>query len=178
MVPKLSLMMLIAAGLFWGCNTKTPTDPGNDLQSLMTVTPADGATSVDRNVGIGLSFVIAPERLLVTSGVHLISSYALDSLHGMGMMGHMTMTDAMADSAVMRYLDEYHSTPGKITWSDDDRQCVFQPDSTLTPNTEYMIHFDQTMISMMDQRADSMGMMMQFGQGTGNGTMVHFTTGN
>jgi len=151
--------------------------PDNELESLVTVTPADGATSVERNVGITLSFVITPERSVVMSGFHLISSQALDSLRGMGMMGSMTMMDVMEDSAAMGYLDEYHSTPGQLTWSDDDRQCVFQPDSILIPNGEYMIHFDQTMISMMDQRADSMNMMMHFQQTTANGTMFHFTTG-
>ena len=177
MTLRTSLTIFFAAGLIWSCSSNTPTGPTSELQPLITVIPSDGATSVDRNAGIALSFVIAPERSVVMSGLHLIDSNALDSLHGMGMMGSMTMMDAMADSAVMRWLDEYQSTPGRFTWSDDDRQCIYQPDSILTPDTDYMVHFDQTMISMMDQRADSMGMMMHFQEITANGTMFHFTTG-
>ena len=171
------LIFLLAAG----CSKETavPTSPENTLKEFLALNPTDGETSVRVDAPVVLIFTKQVARAAVERGFHLISERAIaDSTCPISQtMGHGNMMSSMIDSSKMRHLDQYHSTKGKFMWNTDSTRCTFQPDSMMTPQTQYMIHMDRGMTQMMEQQRGGMGMMSGHGVGAMSGEMMlHFFT--
>jgi hypothetical protein len=83
----------------------------------------------------------------------------------------------MSDTGKMHHLDDVHATRGMFFWNSDSTVCTFRPDSMLSPTTQYMVHFGQEMVQMMEMRMGSMGSMSGHGSGMMSSDMMfHFTT--
>lgn len=164
-----------------GCSKETavPTSPQNTLEEFLALNPADGETSIRLDAPVVLIFTKPVARAAVERGFHLISERAMaDSTCAFSQtMGHGNMMNAMADSAKMHHLDQYHSTLGRFMWNTDSTRCAFQPDSMMAPRTQYMIHMDRGMTQMMELQRGGMGMMGGHGTGMMSGEMLfHFFT--
>ena len=86
------------------------------------------------------------------------------------------MLSCMADSAMLRHMSEHHAMHGAFRWNDARTQCIFLPDSMMTPATRYMNHMGTGMMRMMEERMGG-GAMEGHGSGTMAGhMMLHFTT--
>jgi Bacterial Ig-like domain len=170
---------VIASVFIIGCNKPSPVSSQSTDALQLSILPIDASTNVAVTTGVSLTFTKPMYRTIVTKNLFLISERNIsDSLSPMSqMMDHQAMMDAMADSAKMHHLDQYHSLHGTFTWNGDSTQCTFHPDSLLTPNTQYMVHLRSEMVKMMDQQMGSMGMMGNRGTGMmSNEMMFHFTT--
>lgn len=171
------LIVFLAAG----CSKEAtmPTSPENTLEEFLALSPTDGETSIRLDAPVVLLFTKPVARAAVERGFHLIGERAMaDSTCPISRtMGHGNMMGSMIDSSKMRHLDQYHSTKGKFMWNTDSTRCTFQPDSMMTPRTQYMIHMDREMTQMMEQQRGGMGMTGGHGTGMMSGEMLfHFFT--
>ena len=181
MNAKYLFVMTLFALATGGCNKESDmTNPsGSTTESIITLYPADKATSVRLDAAVNLTFAKSVDRGVVERGFHLISQKAMsDSLCPISqVMSHGNMLDSMADSSKIHHIDQFHMTLGKFLWNSDSTQCTFKPDSMMIPRAQYMIHFDRKMIQMMEQRIGTMEMMSGHGTGMMSGEMMfHFTT--
>lgn len=171
-----------------GCS-KNDMNPTESAQEVLITDPGDNSAAVRLDKQIQLSFAKPVDRAVVEKNFHLINEkMMMDSacIYGKNMM-HGSMSMVMMDSSKMNHFINDHYTPGSFEWNAELTQCTFTPDSLLEPNTEYMMHFGDDMIQMMDERMGDMmdGGMMGGGQGNmggmGSGQMMghmiwHFTT--
>lgn len=176
---KSKCVAIIAVVFVVGCSKEImPTSSEINPQEFLSLSPQDGETSVRLDSPIILSFAKPVDRAAVERGLHLISERAMaDSVCPISpTMGHGDM-DSMTDSSKMRHLDRYHSSTGRFVWNDDSTRCTFQPDSTMTEQTQYMIHLDGQMTQMVGQRMGNMSAMAGHGTGMMSGEMMfHFFT--
>jgi hypothetical protein len=177
---RMFLVVTVALATLSGCSQKSaaPTAPAPTPTSLV-LTPADGASAVRLDAPVTLEFGVAVDRAVVERGFHLISEYDMtsapcpDSLMAL----HGTMMTVMADSAMTRHMDQFHSTSGSLAWDAASTMCTFQPTSWMRPQTRYMLHLDRDMAQMMTARMGAMGGMAGHGSGQTMGDMMfHFTT--
>jgi hypothetical protein len=166
---------------FVGCSKKSSspieTTPVSTSQVLLS--PYDGSSGVRLDASIGLAFAQPVDRSVVERGFHLISQKAMaDSMCPVSTaMQHGDMMSAMSDTSKMHHLDNVHATRGMFFWNGDSTACTFRPDSMLSPKTQYMMHFGQEMVQMMEMRIGSMGSMSGHGSGMMSSEMMfHFTT--
>jgi hypothetical protein len=154
-------------------------------QTPISVYPSDNAYGVRLDERIVLNFAKPVNRQIVENNFHLISEKDMaDSSCSFGNdMNHGDMSMAMMDSAKMNHLMDEHKTTGRFSWNSGSTECVFIPDSFMTPNMNYMIHFGSEMIGMMNDMMGNMmgGTMMNGMEGMGTGDMtghmmLHFTT--
>jgi len=175
------LLAILSTLLVGGCyrDTMLPYEPELSSQSFLSVSPSDGESSVRLDVPITLFFAKPVEQAFVERGFHLIGERAMaDSLCPISStMDHGNIMSTMADTSMMRHLDQYHLTPGRFAWNSDSSRCTFKPDSKLSTRTLYMIHLNREITKMMEQRMGSMGTMTGHGTGMMSSDMIfHFFT--
>lgn len=179
------LLTLVTLFVFVGCSSNHMDTPATPLASPMEVSPSDGAVDVRLDIPIAVRFATSVDRSVVEQDLHLISES--DMMSGVcpdSLMGtHGSMMDAMADSMMMRHLDDFHATGIDFQWNAAGTECTVQPDSMLEPGTRYMIHLGSGVSRMMESRMGGMGGMGDMGDMGGHGTgsmgddmMFHFTT--
>jgi hypothetical protein len=162
-----------------GCSKESSSPSGTTPQANLTVNPADGQANVRLDAGLTLTFARSVDRAAVERTVHLISERAMaDSLcPDSSMMPHGGMNNVMMDSSMMQHIDQVHATRGRFTWNVNSTECLFRPDSMMTPGTQYMIHMGAEMMQMMRTRMGEMGTMGGHGSGVmRNDLLVHFST--
>ncbi len=178
MRPLIVIAMMLAGALLAGCSKDStrPTSQAPQGAALVQMNPADGATGVRLDAAVTLSFSAPVDRAVVERDVHLISERALrdPTCPEAATMSHADMEHCMADSAMMRHLDDYHATPGRFTWNPAGTVATYQPSEWMAPATRHMVHMGPEMTDMMG----GMGGMMD-GHGSGSMSrhmMFHFTT--
>lgn len=185
MQARTVLLTLLTLFVFVGCSSNEKDTPATPLASQMEVSPSDGAVDVRLDAPIALRFATGIDRAVVEQELHLISEF--DMMSGIcpdSLMGtHGSMMDAMADSMMMRHLDDFHATGIEFHWNAAGTECTVQADSMLEPGTRYMIHLGSGISRMMESRMGDMGGMGHMGgmDGHGAGSMgddmiFHFTT--
>ncbi|MEW6509826.1 MAG: hypothetical protein AB1428_02575 [Bacteroidota bacterium] len=161
-----------------GCS-KDSLNPAEASAVPLAVQPNDGETNVRLDAAILLRFAGPVDRAVVERNVHLMSKAGMaDSLCPTSTsMGHSSMQVAMMDSSMMRHLAERHATSGRFSWSGNDTQCSFRPDSMMTPRTQYMIHMAPEMMQMIRSRMGDAGIMAGHGfEMMKDDMMFHFVT--
>ncbi len=180
MYIKSMAIMFVASVIIGGCSKNSTTGEDTTAPSAnLIVSPSDGQSAVRLDAAVALTFAKPVDRAVVERNFHLISQQAMaDSLcPDSTMLSHGGMMTIMADSSMMRHMDQVHAARGRFTWSGDSTLCTFRPDSMMTPRMQYMIHMGGEMMQMLERRMGSMGMMD--GHGTGmmsNDMMYHFAT--
>lgn len=170
MIPILLLAALL--GGCWG-RSSAPMQP---TINPLRVTPEDGASGVRLDAPATFDFGAIVDRSAAERGIHLIAEPdMLASCPDSSMGDHGTMETMMDDAAMLRHLDDVHSTRGSYTWNAAGTVCTFQPDSLMRPQTQYMVHMSGAMLEMMRQRH---GSMMGGRMNDGGDMMLHFQTMN
>ncbi len=172
------VVTMFAGALLVGCSNDSMMSPRRPMTLGFAMSPADGATGVRLDAAVTLTFTARVDQAVVARNLHLISERAIaDSMcPDSATMSHPDMTHCMADSAMMRHLDEAHATPGSFSWNTDGTVCTFRPDAMLSPMTRHMIHMGREMMDMLGNPAEG-GMMGGHGAGMMSGhMMLHFTT--
>ena len=175
---KQFFVLIFAALVLIGCKKDDTTTINGTTASTLTISPTDNSAGINTAANIVVTFGKKIDPPTVQKNFHLISTGSLtDSMMpGNTMMNQMTMMSAMGNRSTMNYLDSVHSIHGSFIWNFDSTVCTFDPDSMFHSATQYMIHFDQSMVDMMEQRMGSMGMMGYNGSSTKTGMAFHFTT--
>lgn len=171
------ILWLMAGALLAGCSNDHMTSLSPRHATLVSVSPADGATGVRLDSRITLTFSTPVDREIVQRELHLISESAIaDSVcPDSANWSHPDMEHCMADSAMMRHLDEAHATSGSISWNAAGTACTFQPSAWMLPTSGYMIHIGRGVTDMMG--GTMQGMMSGHGAGMMSGDMMlHFAT--
>ena len=183
------LFVCIMALVGVSCNKANNPIASSDLTQPYQIIPADGATGVNLGQTIKITFAKSVERGTVERDFHLLSERSMGdslclmaSMMGQGMMSG-TMMDAMMQPGMMSgaMVDSLqmkeHRIRGAFTWNRDSTLCTFKPDSLMMPQTQYMIHFGQQMMQMMERRIGNMDMMAGHGNGMmENHAQFHFWT--
>lgn len=176
------LLIVTVASVFTlftaGCSKEMATSAEQSSQSF-TLSPADNQTGVSTSSSVVLSLDKKIDPGTVRTNFHVISESSFDDpqMPGHSMMNHMTMMSAMDDESVMEYMDSVHSLSGTFSWNSDSTVCTFDPDSMFAAGTQYMIHFDQPMVNMMEEEMGPMnGMMGTNGSAYRTGMAFQFTT--
>jgi hypothetical protein len=172
------VVALLAGILLAGCSNDSPSPTAAAPQDL-TVSPADGATGVRLDAAVTITFASQVDQDVVERDLHLISEHAMtdSTCPESTTMDHGAMADWMTDSTLMHHMDLYHSTHGRFSWNGSGTACTFQPDSTMTPVTQYMIHMGHEMMDMVEHGTGGGGMMPGHGTGMMSGdVMLHFAT--
>ena len=168
---------LLTGALLAGCSKDSPSPLSPARATLVSVSPADGATGVRLDAALTLTFSAPVDREVVQRELHLISERAIaDSVcPDSATMSHPDMAHCMADSAMMRHLDERHATSGIFSWNATGTACTFQPAAWMIPTTRHMVHIGRGVKEMMGGSMD--GMMGGHGSGMMSGAMMlHFAT--
>ena len=108
-----------------------------------------------------------------------MSDYSMkDSLCPNPSMGpHGSMVNVMADSMMLRHMDQAHAIPGKFSWNSDNTECWFAPDSMMRPLTQHMIHMGSELMDMLARRMGNTGVMDGHTDGMmRNEMLLHFST--
>ena len=177
---RTSFVVLVAITLLTivGCTKETST-VNSPATPAVTLSPADGETSVQLDAAITLQFAKPVDPALVEKQFHLISERDMaDSLCPYStQMDHSNMMVVMSDTGKMHHLDSAHATRGTFSWSSGNTVCTFRPSAMMGSKTSYMMHMGADMVSMMEQDTGSMQNMTGHGQGMmSNEMMFHFTT--
>ena len=137
---------------------------------LVSILPTDGTTGVALNSGIAMTFDMPMDTASVMANFHMIGGDdmhlwmdSLDHHMGSGGMGMMGMGHMMNWMDSIQHEGEFH-------WNDEMDSCVFIPDSSMMPNTDYMMFMNGDVHSQN-------GMTMNMSQMQYDGHMIHFTTG-
>jgi hypothetical protein len=171
----------IAAVAFFGCTKNSSELVATTQQPApsFAVSPSDGQGGVRLDAAVELSFAKPVDGVVVQRNLHLMSELSMsDSLCPTPVMGlHGSMTDIMADSTMMRHMDQAHSIRGTFSWNADSTKCRLVPDSMMVPRTLYMVHMGGEMMDMLKQRIGDVGIMTGHGSGMMSRDMVvHFST--
>lgn len=182
-----TLITLIATAVLWltAC-TKDDNSP-----PVLTISPENGETNVTLNKNITLEFPSQVTRSTVQANFHMMNNQKMtmirDSmLNNMSMMGMMmNHNDSITIYNGMMSMMNRYRMGGTFIWNADSTQCIFDPDSMMTPNSEYAMHMGREMMQMMNMtQGDGMmtdgnhGMMGNAG-GMMQGDMVmSFSTGS
>jgi len=154
-----------------GCGTEnnlhSMNNDTNQLPQIVSVYPPDGATGVATTTEVSIAFDTPMDTMSVMASFHLVGG---DDMHewmdSLEHHNHMSMMD-MDD--MMDWMDsiEYH---GRFHWNENMDSCRFVPDSSLMPNTDYMLFLYGDLHSHD-------GMMMDRHHLDYDGFMYHFQTG-
>ena len=182
MLARSVLLAFLTLFVFIGCSSDHMDTPATPSTSQLEISPSDGAVDVRLDAPITVRFATGIDRAVVEQELHLISE--LDMMNGLcpdsSMGTHGSMMEVMADSMMMRHLDDFHATGIGFQWNATGTECTVQPDSMLEPGTRYMIHMGSGMTRMMESRMGGMGDMGGMGgHGTGSmgdDMMFHFAT--
>lgn len=163
------LAIALVLALAPGCS-KQSTSPSPVPEGL-SISPSDGAVGVRLDAAVTLSFGSAVDRSIVERSFHLLSEAAMtDSMCLVDSSSAIDMTSMMTDSDMMGHMLQTHAVPGTFRWN-GDTECVFTPDSGMTPDTRYMIVVEGEMPDMMN------GTPMPGHDSTAERRMaLHFTT--
>ncbi|MBK8164685.1 MAG: Ig-like domain-containing protein [bacterium] len=182
MLARSVLLAFLTLFVFIGCSSDHMDTPATPSTSQLEISPSDGAVDVRLDAPITVRFASGIDRAVVEQELHLISE--LDMMSGIcpdsSMATHGSMMEVMADSMMMRHLDDFHATGIDFQWNAAGTECTVQPDSMLEPGTRYMVHMGSGMTRMMESRMGGMGDMGGMGgHGTGSmgdDMMFHFAT--
>lgn len=176
-------LMLTALGVMalMGCSKDTSNIVATSQPppAQFSVSPADGEAGVWLNASIQLSFAKRVEIDVVQRNFHLVSELSIsDSLcPDPSMASHGSMPWIMADSTMLRHMDQSHSIKGRYSWNADSTQCYFIPDSIMTSRTQHMMHLGSEMVGMLQRRMGDANLMADHGSTMMRGEMfVHFWT--
>lgn len=148
------------------------TQGGNSpAPQLLGTTPGNGASSFDRDDPVELRFSEAMDTLSVREGFYFCGGEemfewmdSLDHHRGMGGMGMVDM------GHMMQWLSEI-DLPGEFGWNEGRDTCWFYPDSTMTPQQDYLIYLSGDI-------HDHHGAKMNMHHYQYDGPMIHFRTGS
>lgn len=165
-------ILLVAANTSCSKQTSSPVQPVP--ATILTLTPADGATSVRLDAPVSFAFGVAVDPATAERGIHLVSEADMfASCPDPGMGAHGSMEAIMNDPTMLAHMDSLHSVRGSFEWDPAGKTCTFYPDSLMRGQTRYMVHMSRQMLDMMGRMGSGMGS----GPMTGSGDMVtHFTT--
>lgn len=141
-VMAVGLTGILLVGVFLaGCSNNVEeqiSGSANEVTTIASVYPADGATGVPRSTSIAIRFSGPVDTLSVMNNLHLSGGQPMhewyDSLGHYGGFGMMNM--AMANH-MMNWMDSIQ-TPGHYSWNDTRDSCQFVPDSELLSNADYL----------------------------------------
>lgn len=162
---------LLATGAVWinSCSDSNQAIIGDDVPALLSISPAENATGVDRNFGIHMRFSMAMDTTTVRRNFHLAGGTEMeqwmDSLphhQGMGGMGMMNMEHMMDWMDSLQYGGEFH-------WNSAMDSCEFDPDSGMMPDANQMIYIYQGVRGNNDKVMDMSSLPY-------SGIMHHFRT--
>jgi len=165
--PLLALVMVGA-----GCvDTHHGVDSmGDDSPRILSVTPSDGATGVDLNPSIRLSFSVPMDTASVRRAMHLSFGTAMDEW--MDTLSHHTRIGGMIGADMddmMTWMESVHSA-ASLRWNSALDGCELIPDAQLARGNEYML-------VMYGPVRSSSGAMMDMAQMSSRTYITHFTTG-
>jgi hypothetical protein len=172
MPPYIALIVfsIILIVIAIGCDDdKSPAgDAGNTGPTILSVAPADNAINVPATTMISIKFNVPMDSQSVMLSFHCLGGQhmydLMDSLnHHMGSGGHMMNMDHL-----MGWMDST-SVSGDFHWNDAVDSCWFAPESSLAPDTEYMIFMNGDIMSRD-------GGMMDMHHLIYDSYMSHFTT--
>ena len=149
------------------------------LTSPLEISPADGSVAVRLDAPVTVRFATGVDRAVVEQELHLVSESDMlgGSCPDLTMGSHGTMMDVMADSLMLRHMDDFHATGVDFQWNATGTECIVRPDSLMEPGTRYMVHMGSGMTRMMESRMGSMSGMFGHGSGSmGDDMRFHFTT--
>lgn len=132
---------------------------------VLSISPADGSTSVPTGTAVTLVFSSSVDRNAFEESFLV--------LHGQMMHLFMDSLSAMhsgSDSLNMMMTFQGYGWDGHFQWNDQNDTCVFHPDSSLAPNTEYMVY-------IMRHREQHQHMHQHNGQTFDYDFQSHFQTG-
>ena len=146
-IVSISIILVFS---YSGCdqsNTLSPTE-----QIRFQVSPPDGAENVDISSQLIIEFSKPVDPSIVERSFHLISERDMaDSLCPVSKdMHHSVMSQAMMNQNTMEHLIDRHQSHGTFSWNDSKTNCVFKIDSTLAPDTRYMMDMGKEMMQMMN----------------------------
>lgn len=173
MIMRIAVAVLLLAAIA-GCSKQTYSPVQPTPETLLKLTPADGATSVRLDAPVSLAFGVAVDPATAERGIHLVSEADMSaSCPDPGMGAHGSMDAIMNDPTMLAHMDSLHSVHGSFVWDASGTTCTFFPDSLMRGQTRYMVHMSREMLDMMGRMGGGMGS----GPMTGSGDMVtHFTT--
>lgn len=179
MLTRSPVVALLTLTLLAGCSGDATSPPDSGTPAALTLTPADGAADVRLDAPVTLTFAAAVDRAVVERDLHLISEFDLmeAACPDSAMAPHGDMTAVMADSLMMRHMDEVHATDIAYQWNAASTECTVRPAAQMRPLTRYMVHVGREMSQMMTSGMGSMGGMNGHGSGPmATDMMFHFTT--
>jgi hypothetical protein len=175
-MKQTTIFFAIVAGVvavIWltGCDTedhhRSMNNDTGQLPQIVSVYPPDGATGVATTTAVNITFDMPMDTLSVMAGFHFTGG---DDMHEwMDSLEHHSNMGTMNMNHMMDWMDsiEYH---GQFYWNENMDSCRFVPDSTLMPNTDYMLFLYGNIKSHN-------GMMMDRHHLDYDGYMYHFRTG-
>jgi hypothetical protein len=158
------LAIILTVSIFQSCshNYILPDD-----EFYFITIPENGAVDVPVNTNIIVKFSSPIDPKLFERNFHLLNAFEMSRIDSTcDMHGHW-MTEEMYEH--MRNMMDSVAHHGKFIWNDRFTECIFKPDSTLTSNMEYVMHFGVEIMNMMGNR---MHMMR-----SGSGIVYRFKTG-
>ena len=166
-----ALVLLVFGVWLAGCSDGGAVTGTAEAQpSIVSVSPADGATKVPPSSPIVLTFNEPMDTMSVMGSFYCSGGDEMwawmDSLqhHGPGPGGHMADMDHMMEW--MRDIEH----PGEFDWNDEMTECAFRPDILFLPHTDYMVYLERGIRSHD-------GMMMDMHELQYDGLIIHFRTG-
>ena len=162
-------LLFLGMALLTGCTDTRPAPTAPVAQELR-LTPGIEATGVKLNASVTLTLATAVDRATVERGMHLIAEPTMYEYCPDPSMGYPgSMQEVMMDPAMMKHMDERHSTAGHFAWNSAGTICTFHPDSLLLPQTRYMVHLSPSVVHMG-------AMMGNCYTNSGGDIMTHFHT--
>ncbi len=142
-------LLIISILSFAGCDQSNNVSPKEQIS--FQVSPPDGAENVDASSQVIIEFSKPVDPSIVERSFHLISERDMaDSLCPVSKdMNHGMMSPASMSQSTMMHLIDRHQSHGTFSWNDSNTKCIFTSDSSLTPNTQYMMDMGKEMMQMM-----------------------------
>lgn len=166
--------ILLMAAAYLGCSDSGINNANDspEFPQLMSIFPADGAAGISIHDSLHLRFNMPMDSLSVRHGLHLSGG---QEMHGwMDSLGHYGDMDQMhmnTQNHMMNWMDSIQ-WQGQFYWNTNRDSCVFVPDSSLWPETDYMIMIVEKEIMGHN------GHGMHMGHNDDGYHYFHFTTGN
>jgi len=144
-------LMLLSLAIFYGCsnmgnNTTNPT-PAN----FLSISPTNNSQNFGINDAVTLQFAAPVDTKTIESNFVLISQKDIaDSTCPISKnMGHSDINKDMMDTTMMNHLKITHHTGGNFKWNSDRTKCEFKSDSSLKPDTDYIMYMGTEMMDHM-----------------------------
>lgn len=131
----ISVILLLSTMLWQGCSRNSGiTSYVNQPAVLLSVSPANGSVSVPASSRVTLVFSSGMDRLTVQQSFLLLNGQRMHDF-----MDSLTNMHSQPDSMYMRQTFDQYCWAGKFLWNSQNDTCVFYPDTSLAPRSEYMI---------------------------------------